>query len=144
NNNNTDSKTYRQQVGEYYNQKYSTWMPWIEDKYLSWFTKDNKASYATKQNLDKSKITNIPQVDNLQDTTNSLVSAQLAPNGLAQPLGDSLSKQAINRAERGGKDEDGNALAKQAPLSGYAQSAASGVVGAAKGAGGYVGGVVGG
>jgi hypothetical protein len=23
-------------------------MPWIEDKYLAWFGKDNKASYATK------------------------------------------------------------------------------------------------
>ena len=30
-----------------HNQK-ENWMPWIEDKYLSWFTKDNKASYATK------------------------------------------------------------------------------------------------
>jgi len=23
-------------------------MPWIEDHFLKWFTKDNKASYATK------------------------------------------------------------------------------------------------
>jgi hypothetical protein len=44
-----DSKTYKQAAGEYYNAKYDTWMPWIEDKYLSWFTKDNKASYATKR-----------------------------------------------------------------------------------------------
>jgi len=51
-NNNGDKKeqkTYKQAAGEYYNQKYETWMPWIEDKYLSWFTKDNKASYATKR-----------------------------------------------------------------------------------------------
>jgi len=48
-NNAPDSKTYRQQAGEYYNTKYETWMPWIEDKYLSWFTKDNKASYAAKR-----------------------------------------------------------------------------------------------
>jgi hypothetical protein len=47
--NNNESKTYRQQAGEYYNKQYDTWMPWIEDKYLSWFTKDNKASYATKR-----------------------------------------------------------------------------------------------
>lgn len=31
----------------YYHQK-ENWMPWIEDQYLRWFTKDNKASYATK------------------------------------------------------------------------------------------------
>lgn len=52
NNNNTqkpESKTYRQQAGEVYNKQYENWMPWIEDKYLSWFTKDNKTSYAAKR-----------------------------------------------------------------------------------------------
>ena len=33
---------------EQYNKQYENWMPWMEDKYLSWFTNDNKASYATK------------------------------------------------------------------------------------------------
>jgi hypothetical protein len=31
----------------YYHQK-ENWMPWVEDMYLRWFTRDNKASYATK------------------------------------------------------------------------------------------------
>jgi hypothetical protein len=31
-----------------YNDQYEKWMPWIEDMYLKWFTKDNKTSYATK------------------------------------------------------------------------------------------------
>lgn len=31
-----------------YNNQYDKWMPWVEDMYLKWFTKDNKASYATK------------------------------------------------------------------------------------------------
>lgn len=31
-----------------YNNQYEKWMPWIEDIYLRWFTKDNKASYAAK------------------------------------------------------------------------------------------------
>lgn len=44
-----NTKTYRDHANEYYNQKYETWMPWIEDQYLKWFTKDNKASYATKR-----------------------------------------------------------------------------------------------
>jgi len=41
--------TYTEQGKMYYNKKYETWMPWIEDQYLYWFGKgDNKASYATK------------------------------------------------------------------------------------------------
>lgn len=45
-------KDGKQTWGEYgkqvYNEQYERWMPWIEDMYLRWFTKDNKASYATK------------------------------------------------------------------------------------------------
>ncbi|KAF2125766.1 hypothetical protein P153DRAFT_256850, partial [Dothidotthia symphoricarpi CBS 119687] len=100
-------KTYKQQAGEYYNKQYETWMPWMEDQYLKWFTKDNKASYATKQNLDKSKISGISQVDQLQDGVHGLVSGQVGQGGIAQPLGDAMSKEGINRAERGGKDEQG-------------------------------------
>jgi hypothetical protein len=32
-----------------YNDQYEKWVPWLEDVYLRWFTKDNKASYATKR-----------------------------------------------------------------------------------------------
>lgn len=32
-----------------YNDQYEKWVPWLEDTYLRWFTKDNKASYATKR-----------------------------------------------------------------------------------------------
>ncbi|KAH7082079.1 hypothetical protein FB567DRAFT_571021 [Paraphoma chrysanthemicola] len=144
-------KTYKEAAGEYYNQKYETWMPWIEDKYLSWFTKDNKASYATKQNLEKTKVTGIDQVDTLQDGVNNLVGGQIGKGGLAQPIGDHLSKEGINRAERGGKDDKGRPLEAQGPLGGYGQSAADGVKGAGegvaggvKGAGGYIGGMFGG
>jgi hypothetical protein len=35
-----------------YNSK-ENWMPWIEDQYLRWFTRDNKASYATKGKLSR-------------------------------------------------------------------------------------------
>lgn len=31
-----------------YNEQYEVWWPWIEDNFLRYFTKDNKASYATK------------------------------------------------------------------------------------------------
>lgn len=49
NNQNTESKSYKQQAGDFYNRQYDNWVPWIEDKYLQWFTKDNKASYTTKR-----------------------------------------------------------------------------------------------
>ena len=68
---------------------------------------------------------------------------------MLQPVGDSLSKEGINRAERGGKDEQGRNVEGQGPLGGYGQSAADGVkggvgsvAGGVKGAGGYVGGGV--
>ena len=46
-----------------YNSQYNKWVPWAEDMYLYYFTKDNKASYATKGNL--------------QRTTQSLVTISL-------------------------------------------------------------------
>ncbi|ORY12490.1 hypothetical protein BCR34DRAFT_587124 [Clohesyomyces aquaticus] len=148
-------KSYKEMAGEYYNQKYETWMPWVEDQYLKWFTKDNKTSYATKQQLDKTKVTGIEQVDNLQDGVNNLAGGLVGKGGLAQPVGDFVSKEGMNRAERGGKDDKGRPLESQGPLGGYGQSAAdgvkggasgvaNGVTGGAKSAGGYLGGMWGG
>jgi len=34
-----------------YNDQYEKWVPWVEDLYLRYFTKDNKASYATRGTL---------------------------------------------------------------------------------------------
>ncbi|KAF2009175.1 hypothetical protein BU24DRAFT_83576 [Aaosphaeria arxii CBS 175.79] len=145
------SKTYKQQASDFYSRQYDSWVPWMEDQYLKWFTKDNKASYATKQQLDKTKITGVSQVDNLQDGVNNLVGGQVGQGGLAQPLGDAVSKEGVNRAERGGKDEQGRNLESQGPLGGYGSGAVEGIKGAggslaggAKSAGGYVGGLFGG
>jgi hypothetical protein len=33
---------------EQYNKQYEKWVPWLEDMYLHYFTKDNKASYTAK------------------------------------------------------------------------------------------------
>ncbi len=33
---------------EVYNEQYDRWVPWAEDLYLRWFTKDNKTSYTVK------------------------------------------------------------------------------------------------
>lgn len=107
-------------------------------------------------------MTGVSQVDNLQDGVNNLVSGQVGQGGLAQPIGDAFSKEGINRAERGGKDEHGNPIESQGPLGGYGQGAVDGVKGGAgavgsgvsnagqgvanagKSAGGYLGGLVGG
>jgi len=148
-------KGYLEWIQEGYHHQYENWMPWIEDTYLKWFTRDNKASYATKDTLDKSKITGIEQVDTLQDGVNNLVGGQVGTGGLLQPVGDAFSKEGINRAERGGKDESGSyggpAASVTDPIAGGAQSAgegaqgvASSVTGGAKSAGGYLGGMLGG
>jgi len=153
-------QTYTEWLKENYNYQYERWMPWIEDQYLRWFGKgDNKASYATKDALDKTKVTGIPQVDQIQGDVNNLVGNQLGSNGLLAPIGNLAGKEGINRAERGGKDDKGTYGGPVAgytdPMIGTAQGAGQGVVDGgkkvgggvvdgAKGAGGYLGGMLGG
>jgi hypothetical protein len=89
---------------------------------------------------------------------NSLVGNQLGSNGLLAPIGNMVSKEGVNRAERGGKDDKGT---YGGPVAGYsdpvlekgqaagqgvaggAQKVGSGVLDGAKGAGGYLGSLVG-
>ncbi|KAL8991847.1 MAG: hypothetical protein Q9169_007597 [Polycauliona sp. 2 TL-2023] len=152
-------QTYTEWVKDAYSNQYENWMPWIEDKYLAWFGTDNKASYATKDTLDKTKITGISQVDKLQDGVNNLVGDQVGKEGVLAPVGNMASKEGINRAERGGKDESGsyggaassvtdpvanNAKSAGEGVMGGAQSAGGAVTDGAKGAGSYVGGMFGG
>lgn len=33
-----------------YNEQYDAWMPWIEDVFLKYFTKDNRTSYVARGN----------------------------------------------------------------------------------------------
>lgn len=103
------------------------------------------------EQLDQTKVTGVEQVDNLQDGVNGLVSGTVGKGGIAQPIGDFASKEGVNRAERGGKDEQGRSLESQGPLGGYGDSAVGGVKNAGegvasgvKGAGGYLGGMWGG
>lgn len=44
-------ETWSEWLKSGYAVQYEKWMPWIEDQYLKWFTKDNKASYAAKGTL---------------------------------------------------------------------------------------------
>ncbi|KAK0712916.1 hypothetical protein B0T26DRAFT_715685 [Lasiosphaeria miniovina] len=90
-----------------YNKQYEKWVPWLEDLYLRYFTKDNKASYTARENLDKTKVTGVKQVDTLQDGVNDLVSGQIGQGGLGQSVGDLASREGMSRAERSGKDNKG-------------------------------------
>ncbi|KAJ5720671.1 uncharacterized protein N7483_008605 [Penicillium malachiteum] len=104
-----EKQTYKEWLQEAYNNGYERWMPWIEDQYLKWFGKgDNKVSYATKDSLSKTKVTGVNQVDQLQDDTNNLLGNQLGDKGLLKPVGQFVSKEGVNRAERNGKDENGS------------------------------------
>ncbi|KAE8343793.1 hypothetical protein BDV24DRAFT_128269 [Aspergillus arachidicola] len=101
-------QSYSDWLREQYNIQYEKWYPWIEDQYLKWFGKgDNKASSGTKDTLNESKVTGINQVDQLQDDVHNLAGNQLGDNGLLAPVGNMVSKEGINRAERKGKDEEG-------------------------------------
>ncbi|EPE30139.1 hypothetical protein GLAREA_12862 [Glarea lozoyensis ATCC 20868] len=136
-------QTYSEWAAQVYAVQYERWMPWIEDQYLRWFGKgDNKASYATKDTLAKSKITGIKQVDQVQDDVHNLIGNQLGENGFLAPVGNMVSKEGINRSERGGKEEDGSyGVAGQ--IGEGAKSAGGSVVGGAKGVGEGIGNGVG-
>ncbi|KAK1140299.1 hypothetical protein N8T08_010502 [Aspergillus melleus] len=124
-------QTYSEWVKEVYHDQYEKWMPWLEDQYLKWFGKgDNKASYVTKDTLSKSKVSGVKQVDQIQDDVHNLVGNQLGENGLLAPVGNAFSKEGINRAERGGKDENGS---YGGPLGGMTDPVVSGVKGAGQG-----------
>lgn len=99
-------------------------------------------------------MTGIEQVDNLQDGVNNLVGGQVGKGGLLQPVGDMASKEGINRAERGGKDDQGsygsplggvtdpvvnNAKAGGSSVAQGAQTGAGKLSEGAKSAGGYLG-----
>jgi hypothetical protein len=151
-----------------YNEQYEKWVPWLEDLYLRYFTKDNKASYATRGNpirrsgpstrltippdtLNKSKVTGIEGVDKLQDGVNNLVTGQVGQGGLGQPIGDLASREGVNRGERMGKDDKGGyipqaagpvATGGNAVIGGVAQTGQQ-AAGAAKGGLQSVGGALG-
>ena len=43
-----NQQTYYAWLREGAGNQYENWKPWLEDQYLWWFTRDNKASYATR------------------------------------------------------------------------------------------------
>jgi hypothetical protein len=60
-------------------------------------------------------VTGVKQVDTLQDGVHGLVAGQVGQGGLLQPVGDMVSKEGVNRAERQGKDDKGGYLPTNLP-----------------------------
>lgn len=78
-----------------------------------------------------------------------LVAGQVGQDGLLQPVGDAFSREGINRAERGGRDEQGGyapgpAGAVLSPVAEGGQKLGGAVVDGGKSVGGAVGGLFGG
>ena len=98
--------------------------------------------------MNKTKVTGIKQVDQIQDDVHNLIGNQIGENGVLAPVGNLVSKEGINRAERKGKEEDGSygvaaqfgEGAKNAgeTVAGGAQTAGESVVGGAQTVGGGV------
>lgn len=65
--------------------------------------------------MDKSKVTGIEQVDNIQDGVNNLAAGQVGQGGLLQPLGDHSSKEGFNRMERQGRGDNGGYAPSNVP-----------------------------
>ncbi|KAF2197363.1 hypothetical protein GQ43DRAFT_444312 [Delitschia confertaspora ATCC 74209] len=82
--------------------------------------------------LSKTKVTGVDQVDSAQDNIHTLLGDQLGKGGIAQPLGDAVSKEGITRAEEG----------DSGPLGGYGQDAMDGATSGLKSVGDSVGGGV--
>lgn len=89
--------------------------------------------------LDKTKVTGIKQVDTLQDGVHNLVTGQVGQGGLGQPIGDLASREGVNRAERGGKDDKGGYIPE---AGGAVASAGNAVVGGVAQGGKQAGGAV--
>ncbi|KAL9609345.1 MAG: hypothetical protein Q9167_005890 [Letrouitia subvulpina] len=66
-----------------YNEYYTAYVPWLEDKYLAWFG-ENKTSYVAKDQLRQTKITGDKNVDAVQDGVAEGVGGQRPAGRLAQ------------------------------------------------------------
>lgn len=110
-------------------------MPWIEDKFLSYFG-ENKTSYTAKNQLSSknASLTGDKNLNAVQDGVAEGVGGQFAKGGLLSPVGEGISQQGVNRVERGEGQKEAQTWT----------GSAKGFVGSVPGVGGLVGGGQGG
>lgn len=65
--------------------------------------------------LDKTKVTGIKQVDALQDGTNSLAAGTVGQGGILQPVGDAVS-EGMKLADPRGKKQDADKKGSNIPV----------------------------
>ncbi len=124
-----------------YDSYYNSYMPWIEDKVLGYWG-ENKTSYTAKGNsipshqpqnppsnahLDKlgTHVTGDKNVNAIQDGVAEGVGGQFGKGGLLAPVGEGISKEGVNRAERG----DTGPLDKEQAQKGWTESLSGGMLG---------------
>ncbi|CAF9932110.1 MAG: hypothetical protein ALECFALPRED_005215 [Alectoria fallacina] len=93
-----------------YNEAYTEYMPWIEDKVLGYWG-ENKTSYTAKEKLN-TDLTGDKNVQAIQGGIAEGVGGQLSSGGLLGGVGDMTSKEGVNRAERGDPGLDPKELEK--------------------------------
>ncbi|KAL9070756.1 MAG: hypothetical protein Q9161_004690 [Pseudevernia consocians] len=93
-----------------YNEAYTDYMPWIEDKVLGYWG-ENKTSYTAKEKLN-TDVTGDKNVQAIQGGIAEGVGGQLSSGGLLGGVGDMTSKEGVNRAERGDPGLDPKELEK--------------------------------
>lgn len=93
-----------------YNEAYTDYMPWIEDKVLGYWG-ENKTSYTAKEKLN-TDLTGDKNVQAVQGGIAEGVGGQLSSGGLLGGVGDMTSKEGVNRAERGDPGLDPKELEK--------------------------------
>ncbi|KAK3167660.1 hypothetical protein OEA41_010787 [Lepraria neglecta] len=82
-----------------YNEYYTSYMPWIEDKVLGYWG-ENKTSYTVKDKM-STDVTGDKNVNAIQGGVAEGVGGTLSSGGILGGVGDMSSKEGVNRAERG-------------------------------------------
>ncbi|KAL9056007.1 MAG: hypothetical protein Q9162_003186 [Coniocarpon cinnabarinum] len=139
---------YYQSGSDYAGHQWENYKPWLEDQYLKWFTNHNKTSYATEDTLNKTQVFDdkglLSPLGKAQKGVNQGVAEQFGQGGALEGVGNMTSKEGINRAERGGKDESGSYIPSMSGTASgaadYGKGAASGLGNAASGLGNAAGG----
>ncbi|KAL6721638.1 hypothetical protein ACLMJK_000742 [Lecanora helva] len=81
-----------------YNEYYTAYMPWVEDKVLGYWG-ENKTSYTAKDKL-STDVTGDKNVNAIQGGVAEGVGGTLSSGGVLGGVGDMTSKEGVNRAER--------------------------------------------
>ncbi|KAF6219504.1 hypothetical protein HO133_003973 [Letharia lupina] len=116
-----------------YNEAYTEYMPWIEDKVLGYWG-ENKTSYTAKDKLN-TDVTGDKNVQAIQGGIAEGVGGQFSSGGLLGGVGDMTSKEGVNRAERGDPGLDPKELEKlnaQKKQKGWTETLSMGYMGGSK------------